>query len=390
MGCEENIKLTLSSDRSTFMDISSRNAATIHEVLKLIRDALTPFLLECLNEKHPSLPQWWDAVDLRRQGEELRVLPRNPLKWLPDETLKTVDDHWGAFSRKTKRRFISPREKPAADEVPQGWVKHLREFRNRTMHQDEITDKDLSDFIRVAEWLLTAARADEAVQTLSQLLEEVQHPNSGVPVVTSIQSTHTGQEAPGGDPSSAASTPHTPTPPKQPPRKIVVPRPLSAEEKAERVRAAQQKTPSAPDGAKQRANAEADRARQEDGRTAHQANKPTEREARPDFLTAFRKVLQEGKTAQPTTSTPLKYTANASFSRTDVKGFVKWFNHEEGLGIIVQDDDENEVWVTIETVERSGAGTLRQNQCLYFNVVNSTIGQEAVYLRLIWPKAYSP
>jgi cold shock protein len=51
------------------------------------------------------------------------------------------------------------------------------------------------------------------------------------------------------------------------------------------------------------------------------------------------------------------------------KGTVKWFNSQKGFGFIQPEDGNNDVFVHISAVERSGLSTLNEGQKVSFEVV---------------------
>jgi cold shock protein len=51
------------------------------------------------------------------------------------------------------------------------------------------------------------------------------------------------------------------------------------------------------------------------------------------------------------------------------KGTVKWFNSQKGFGFIQPEDGNNDVFVHISAVERSGLNTLNEGQKVSFEIV---------------------
>ena len=49
-------------------------------------------------------------------------------------------------------------------------------------------------------------------------------------------------------------------------------------------------------------------------------------------------------------------------------GTVKWFNETKGYGFIQPDDGSKDVFVHISAVERSGMGSLQENQKVSYEV----------------------
>ena len=66
------------------------------------------------------------------------------------------------------------------------------------------------------------------------------------------------------------------------------------------------------------------------------------------------------------------------------EGTVKWFNDAKGFGFIQPDDGSKDVFVHISAVERSGLGTLSENQKVSFEVEKGRDGRSsAVNLKAI-------
>jgi CspA family cold shock protein len=65
-------------------------------------------------------------------------------------------------------------------------------------------------------------------------------------------------------------------------------------------------------------------------------------------------------------------------------GTVKFFNTTKGFGFIQPDDGSKDVFVHISAVERSGLGTLSENQKISFEVEKGRDGRSsAVNLKAI-------
>jgi CspA family cold shock protein len=62
------------------------------------------------------------------------------------------------------------------------------------------------------------------------------------------------------------------------------------------------------------------------------------------------------------------------------KGTVKWFNSSKGYGFIRPDDSENDAFVHITEVERSGMGRLTEGQRVNFQVRQEARGLKAINL----------
>jgi cold shock protein len=58
-------------------------------------------------------------------------------------------------------------------------------------------------------------------------------------------------------------------------------------------------------------------------------------------------------------------------------GTVKFFNVAKGFGFIQQDDGSKDVFVHISAVERSGLGTIKENDKLSFDVEKGDNGKFA-------------
>jgi len=58
-------------------------------------------------------------------------------------------------------------------------------------------------------------------------------------------------------------------------------------------------------------------------------------------------------------------------------GTVKFFNPAKGFGFIQQDDGSKDVFVHISAVERSGLGSINENDKLSFNVEKGDNGKLA-------------
>ena len=58
-------------------------------------------------------------------------------------------------------------------------------------------------------------------------------------------------------------------------------------------------------------------------------------------------------------------------------GTVKFFNTSKGFGFIRPDDGSKDVFVHISAVERSGLGTLSENQKVQFEVQHAPNGKSS-------------
>ena len=59
------------------------------------------------------------------------------------------------------------------------------------------------------------------------------------------------------------------------------------------------------------------------------------------------------------------------------KGTVKFFNATKGFGFIAPEDGSKDVFVHISAVERSGMGTLTENQKVSFDVERGNNGKSS-------------
>jgi len=60
-----------------------------------------------------------------------------------------------------------------------------------------------------------------------------------------------------------------------------------------------------------------------------------------------------------------------------IDGTVKFFNDQKGYGFIAPDDGGNDAFVHISAVERSGMGTLTQNQRVRYELEADKRGKMA-------------
>jgi CspA family cold shock protein len=75
---------------------------------------------------------------------------------------------------------------------------------------------------------------------------------------------------------------------------------------------------------------------------------------------------------------------NADWRAAMPTGTVKFFNTTKGFGFIRPDDGSKDVFVHISAVERSGLGTLTENQKVSFEVQQAPNGKSsAVNLKAI-------
>jgi CspA family cold shock protein len=69
-------------------------------------------------------------------------------------------------------------------------------------------------------------------------------------------------------------------------------------------------------------------------------------------------------------------------------GTVKWFNASKGYGFIARLDGEDDVYVNISDVKKSGLGDLEEGQSIGFELEKTPQGLRAVNLDTGWPSGY--
>ncbi len=67
----------------------------------------------------------------------------------------------------------------------------------------------------------------------------------------------------------------------------------------------------------------------------------------------------------------------------EASGTVKWFNAERGYGFISRDDGDEDVFVHVSALERSGLTGLAEGQPVIVDVVKGRKGLEAARVRLV-------
>ena len=61
-------------------------------------------------------------------------------------------------------------------------------------------------------------------------------------------------------------------------------------------------------------------------------------------------------------------------------GTVKWFNNAKGYGFVTPDDGEQDVFVHFSAIEMEGYRTLKEGQCVEFEVEQGPKGLHALNL----------
>lgn len=67
----------------------------------------------------------------------------------------------------------------------------------------------------------------------------------------------------------------------------------------------------------------------------------------------------------------------------EVTGTVKWYNPIKGFGFITPENNDNDIFVHISALERSGINELNEGQSVIIKVVSSQKGAEAASITLI-------
>ena len=62
---------------------------------------------------------------------------------------------------------------------------------------------------------------------------------------------------------------------------------------------------------------------------------------------------------------------------------MKWFNAEKGYGFIARDNGEEDLFVHISALERSGLAVLSEGDRVTFDVAEGRKGPEAARVRLV-------
>ncbi|MBI4183531.1 MAG: cold-shock protein [Proteobacteria bacterium] len=67
----------------------------------------------------------------------------------------------------------------------------------------------------------------------------------------------------------------------------------------------------------------------------------------------------------------------------EIEGTVKFFNREKGFGFVATDDGSPDVFVNLETLERSGLTTLQPRQRVRVSTVMGQKGPQAESITLL-------
>ena len=91
----------------------------------------------------------------------------------------------------------------------------------------------------------------------------------------------------------------------------------------------------------------------------------------------------ESGTAPGRSSVPRASARGPSTVAVDQAGTVKWFNLEKGYGFIALADTNEDVFVHVSALERSGLTSLSQGQQVVVDIGEGRKGPEAARVRLI-------
>ena len=99
-------------------------------------------------------------------------------------------------------------------------------------------------------------------------------------------------------------------------------------------------------------------------------------------------ISVDSSTAVPATPRRSNFgatTSNGASADTAVEetGTVKWFNAERGYGFIARDGGDEDVFVHVSALERSGLAGLAEGQPVIIDVVKGRKGLEATRVRLV-------
>ena len=66
-----------------------------------------------------------------------------------------------------------------------------------------------------------------------------------------------------------------------------------------------------------------------------------------------------------------------------IQGKIKWFNGTKGFGFIARDDKENDVFIHISALRKSGLTRLDEGQAVTFEVAEGPKGLNAINVKKV-------